>query len=109
MGVVVKRLLGAARQIEIKRSLIGTYRLFHRMNRMPDLRRLFWRNFLRCSLRGIFVLDHAMRLMAIYLHFYNQSKYLDLALEQQIRSSDHIPAMMTSDALAKLNMKKAAV
>ena len=61
---------------ELKRDLRGLFVVSWKMSRNPELRWLYWRNFVRAAILGSNAFDLAMRLMGMYLHFSKQRLHI---------------------------------
>ncbi len=64
------------RPFEIKRDLRALFIVSWRMTRDPEVRWLFWRNFIYSFLRGPNAFDMCGRLNAMYLHFKAQRQHV---------------------------------
>lgn len=59
-----------------------------------DTRWLYWRNFFLMLPKGHVAFEQVMRLMGIFLHFKKQTKFLDKAMDDQIKSQMLMPMNM---------------
>ena len=80
------------RWFEIKRSIRGMVMVSLGMTFNRDTCWYYWRNFFFAMVRGPHVVEQAVRIMAIYLHFQRQSRYLVKAIESQEPAQRKVPA-----------------
>lgn len=78
-------------RFELRRHLLGFWRLSVAMTKDPETRWLYWRNVVVLTTRGHVVFEQVMRLMGIFLHFKRQSANLVTVLEKQMHQQRAMP------------------
>jgi radical SAM superfamily enzyme YgiQ (UPF0313 family) len=76
---------------ELRRNLLGFWRVSLALSADPETRWRYWRNVLRLALRGPMVLEQMMRMMGFYVHIRDQTRYLYAALGRQKASQAALP------------------
>ena len=76
---------------ELRRNLLGFWRVSLALSADPETRWRYWRNVVRLVLRGPMVLEQMMRMMGFYVHFRDQTRYLYGALGRQKASQAALP------------------
>jgi hypothetical protein len=72
------------RWFEIKRDVMGFFRLSWELSRHRDTRYLYWRNFFSALPMGVAGLSSIMNLMGAYVHFRKQVVFTVTEIRQQI-------------------------
>jgi radical SAM superfamily enzyme YgiQ (UPF0313 family) len=76
---------------ELRRNLLGFWRVSLALSADPETRWRYWRNVVRLALRGPMVLEQMMRMMGFYVHIRDQTRYLYAALGRQKASQAALP------------------
>ncbi len=82
------------RWFEIKRSIRGFLNVSIQMTLNRDTCWYYWRNVFWAMLKGPHHVEHAIRIMAIYLHFQQQSRYLVKAITAQEPAQRGLPSKL---------------
>lgn len=69
--------------VEIKRSVKGFFSICSRMTKNKETRKIFWKHFLKYLLMGPEKFEFAMNMLAGYIHFEKQTKYLLQQIENR--------------------------
>jgi hypothetical protein len=72
------------RWFEIRRDVMGFFRLSWELSRHRDTRYLYWRNFFSALPMGVAGLSSIMNLMGAYVHFRKQVVFTVTEIRQQI-------------------------
>ena len=69
---------------EARRALLGWTRVAWWMTKNRSVRRLYWRNTLRTLFMGTAKVQYCQSMMALYMHFENQSEFVATQMDENI-------------------------